>query len=721
MRKQQKSSTVFPQEFIDKLSSSGLDPEDAEALHLTYTEDAHSIDPSYDRRAACVFTYHEVDGSQIPHNTFNRVRYTTPPTGFAAQTKWQRYSQPPGTMIYAYLPPLVDWEAIASDPNQQIYITEGELKAACACKHELPTIGLGGVSSFTAKKRGVFSVPPLMDIEWRKRRVVVIFDTDDETGLKDTVRAAAEHLMEWLLRQGAVPSLCVLPYLGDKTGLDDYIVREGVAKLQVRVLSGNLLPHESSLELLRLLNKVEYVSPLNRFVLLDALKKDLPLLTSDHLDAMLGHRQIAFPRMKSIRVGNLSEIVVQPEPLPLSKAFLAWPGSTRSEGLLYRPGEPRTILLDGNRYTNMWLGWRAEYEVPPTRAVSSQVMGEWNWVLDNVFGDDPTVREFVEDWIYYPMKHPGAKLNTFLLVVSPEGGIGKSFVGHMLAKHIYGLTSPGAAHAWMLKEGDLASSFNPYLFATSFVVGDEIAAHDKKSAYERLKSDVSEETTTINLKNQPQIRIENCANFYLSTNDMVALNITTHDRRALVHIPRKAKKDVERYRALDTLFKQGIAGPVLLHYAREHYVQSKNFDPKSEAPRTSSREQLVLNTQNHLHTWMLDLYATCDRLTRKYATSEELKALYEEENPDAMGRYTVDSFGRAASNARMVRLFGGAQVSVTVGNSRLPRRYWALDGVDLAAGPDVREVFVEKYATVPFRRLADNVKKVIPIKGGRKF
>ena len=32
-----------------------------------------------------------------------------------------------------------------ADPTVTIIITEGEKKAACACKHGLPTIGLGGV------------------------------------------------------------------------------------------------------------------------------------------------------------------------------------------------------------------------------------------------------------------------------------------------------------------------------------------------------------------------------------------------------------------------------------------------------------------------------------------------------------------------------------------------------------------------------------------------
>src|SRR5208337_4011073 len=52
-----------------------------------------------------------------------------------------------------YLSPLVGWIKIFADIKTTIYITEGEKKAACACKNGIITIGLGGGDSFKYKPR----------------------------------------------------------------------------------------------------------------------------------------------------------------------------------------------------------------------------------------------------------------------------------------------------------------------------------------------------------------------------------------------------------------------------------------------------------------------------------------------------------------------------------------------------------------------------------------
>src|SRR5690606_12491893 len=87
---------------------------------------------------------------------FYRVRYLAKGNSVVdlATNKSQRYAQPPNTGVCAYFPRILDWEAIAKNAEDDIYITEGELKAACACAHDFACIGLGGVWSFRAAHDG---------------------------------------------------------------------------------------------------------------------------------------------------------------------------------------------------------------------------------------------------------------------------------------------------------------------------------------------------------------------------------------------------------------------------------------------------------------------------------------------------------------------------------------------------------------------------------------
>jgi putative DNA primase/helicase len=137
-----------------------------------------------------------------------------------------KYYQLEKTIPQIYLPRLVNWQKIAADPKQPIIITEGEKKAACACLHGLPCMGLGGVWTFGSKKWRYRVLPDFDKFVWDGREVEVCYDSD--LSANENVQRACEGLLAELRSRGARTFLRRLPATDGKTGLDDLLVAVGV-------------------------------------------------------------------------------------------------------------------------------------------------------------------------------------------------------------------------------------------------------------------------------------------------------------------------------------------------------------------------------------------------------------------------------------------------------------------------------------------------------------
>ena len=101
--------------------------------------------------------YRHLPGKPSPE--FFRFRYLEDPPrpSVAVRRKLpDRYVQPSLFPPRACFPRTFDWKSwqkeAKADPVE-LFITEGELKAACACKHGFPTVALGGVWNFPQQKR----------------------------------------------------------------------------------------------------------------------------------------------------------------------------------------------------------------------------------------------------------------------------------------------------------------------------------------------------------------------------------------------------------------------------------------------------------------------------------------------------------------------------------------------------------------------------------------
>jgi hypothetical protein len=142
----------------------------------------------------CRIPYFNLDGSERP---FHRDRLLDEfiPDG---QKKPQKYTQPRGASPEIYICPLlksISWSDVADNPEVDLWLVEGELKAAAMCKIGFPCVGIGGVRNWTKKGRGeLIDDFDLFNLE--KRIVRICFDSDyaDNSDVRSALYALAAKL-----------------------------------------------------------------------------------------------------------------------------------------------------------------------------------------------------------------------------------------------------------------------------------------------------------------------------------------------------------------------------------------------------------------------------------------------------------------------------------------------------------------------------------------------
>lgn len=91
-----------------------------------------------------------------------------------------RYTQPSAARPHVYFSPLFDWHDYFARKAEDrwLIITEGELKANCACKLGIPTLALGGVWNFRSAKEGLPIIPDLSELPLKETVVYIVYDSD---------------------------------------------------------------------------------------------------------------------------------------------------------------------------------------------------------------------------------------------------------------------------------------------------------------------------------------------------------------------------------------------------------------------------------------------------------------------------------------------------------------------------------------------------------------
>lgn len=640
-----------------KLATSGLAPEDFATLRLDVTAQANRLYQYFKPLPALVIPYYDPFRPTERLRgwpgwpPFYRIRYLADDTSFAAQTekKPRRYANPPDAGVCAYFPPgFVDWPTLLSDPTEPLIITEGELKAAKACREGYPTVGLGGVYNYRSSKLGLTFLAELEAITWVQRHVYLAFDSDFRTN--EMVCAALNDLAEELMKRGAVPHLTPLPDVvdGGKTGLDDFLVARPAEEL-ADLLHDRSTPLTLSRALWRLNDEVVYVRDPG-FVLVRASGQQLsPAAFKDHAFATLNHAEQVVHKDGSLGL----------RPASAAARWLTWQLRAEVDGITYRPGKPRLIEARGRREWNRWRGWGVE---PKAGDVTP-----FTQLLDHLFaGAEPAAREWFVRWCAFPLQYPGTKLFTTAVLWGRRHGTGKSLVGHTLGA-IYGENFKEIGQA------QLHSERNEWAIDKQFVLGDDVTGSDKRDDADRLKRMITQKTITVDPKYIPSYSIPDLINYLLTSNQPDLVFLEDDDRRNFIHEVMVGPLEEGFYVDYVLWLESGGAAAVFDYLLN---VDLGDFNPGAPALMTAAKRRMIQDVKSDLGGWVSRLQQDPDAVLRAgqmavpgdLFTNRQLLLLYD---PDGRTRTTANGLGRELRRAGVPLFAGGQLVQTPDGRDRV--------------------------------------------------
>lgn len=579
------------------LERSGLTLEHAKRLKLKVLSagETKKLGAEFYEAGALYIPYFDLGGRPT---SFYRVRYLEKLPGFAGQLeKPQRYAQPAKSLNEVYLPPLFDktWEEIAGDTSIEIFITEGEKKAAAACVRGLACVGLGGVDSWRASKRGLDMLPALKRVKWKNRPAVIVYDSDAATN--PNVVRAQRQLSRELTEHGALVRVASLPAAkdGSKQGLDDYLVEHGKAALAELLQRSPAFAEADALWELNA--EVVYVKDPGIVVVLE---------TRQRLDpgSFVAH---TYANRHYLALETNKDGVTVAKKKPLARRWMEWESRHEVERITYKPGAPH--IHEGE--INMWPGWGCE----PKRGD----VEPWRRLLDYVFEGASESRTWFERWAAYPLQNPGAKMYTAPVFWSRETGTGKTLLAYMLGA-IYG------KNFIEIKNKDLKGGFNSWAENRQLVYGDEITGGQARVDADWLKGLISQKSVRINPKFIPEYVVPDHMNYIFSSNHPDALFVEDQDRRYFVHEVVGRPLDRAFYETCDRWLWRREGGVVvglgpgpsaLFHHLLK--LDLKDFNARERAPMTAAKRNMITSGKSELGMWVHMLKEDPETLLRGVA------------------------------------------------------------------------------------------------------
>jgi len=613
----------------NKLAESGLTKKDQQALNIKFLTAKKTKELIDEEVVSMQILYHDIDGKVI--KDFWRLRRLEIKTKSTfVKKKARRYSQPSNTSPRFYMPPLpipfgnttTTWKEIATNTEIQLIFTEGELKAACACKFGFPTISIGGVYAFRSKKKKKPLIDDFYLFNWEQRVVSLIFDSDLATNID--VQKALQALARELTTLGALVYIGYLPdveELEGKTGLDDFLVACGPEELHEVLQEAE--PYTESLELWKLNEEVAYIKELGEVVELETGLRMKPNNFKEHAYSNRRYKLYAGDKLQEKST---------------AAEWLKWPHRHALKGITYAPNQDSVV---DNSLFNTWRSWGCE--------AKKGTMGPWHKLMRGIFGANTAERQWFERWLAYQVQNPGVKLTTAVLMWGVNQGTGKSFIGYIM-RNIFGrenFSEIGNSH--------LISDFNHWQIEKQFVMVDEVkdvSGHFKQIG-ERLKQLITQEEIFVNKKYLANYYIPDSVNYYLTSNSPNALPLEDKDRRYFIWEVQESLEEEWFIDVLDPWAKGD--GPSALRYYLEQINLGK-FTAKTKAPMTVAKNDMIYISKSHLGAWVNDLLhepdAILEHVESDLLTNQQLLTLFD---PDEKTKTTNNALGRELTKAGFVR------------------------------------------------------------------
>lgn len=560
---------------LDALASSGIAFPDEAAANAAgffeFTAD-HAVQYGFKTFGhGLLIKYPDLSGAMQPR--FARVRYTTPLTPIKAKRPI-RYLQPKDSLPQLYFPNCgpKTWLEIAADPAITICITEGEKKAyASQSLLGIPTIGLGGVTSFAMRKLDAQPLLPEFEvINMRGRKIYIAYDSDIIENVN--VERAELVLAEALSDLGASVYFVRLPPApdGKKQGLDDCIVNMG-ADITGMYFS-DAEPYTNAKALTEFGKKCYYIRKLGAY---------LDLTTQDIVDykraASSYYANIMYLRKSLNKKG---EPVV--ERANLFSDYNKWPARNELADVVNEPGKPR--ITEDNEY-NLW----ADTAVAPEEGPIAEYLDFCTYF----FQDDPIMEKYWHDWVAVMVQEPGVKMQTAWLLVSNQTGTGKTLMARLVGRMFGAAFIEG--HAELITD-----ERNDWVPGKQLALIDDLNDYVGRKDGARIRSLITRGSAHINQKYQQPYDVVDHVNFIITTNEDVSVKIENTDRRFFIARAPEVRTNDEVYAVMHAFLKSD-ARMANLRCFYQNYSVSESFHHATRPPEDTKAliEAKQLSASDH--------------------------------------------------------------------------------------------------------------------------
>lgn len=192
------------------------------------------------------------------------------------------------------------------------------------------------------------------------------------------------------------------------------------------------------------------------------------------------------------------------------------------------------------------------------------------------------ITSWVMAWLAYPLQHPGAKMQT-ALVLSGKEGTGKNlFFGAV--RSIYG------PHGGLITQRQLENQFNLWLSAKLFLIANEVVTRQEmRHNVGFLKSLITEDEIWINRKQKDERFEANHCNLVFLSNEQQPMQVGMDDRRYMV-IRTPAPRELAFYSAVAA---EAAAGGIAALYRHLLDLDLGDFNEHTKPIDTPAKRELI--------------------------------------------------------------------------------------------------------------------------------
>ena len=249
--------------------------------------------------------------------------------------------------------------------------------------------------------------------------------------------------------------------------------------------------------------------------------------------------------------------------------------------------EARNLVFDPTQtadpvsHVNIFLGWPLQAKhnaelIKPILALLASLCDAEDKTAECV--------EWILRWLAYPLQHPGAKMQTALLMFGEKQGTGKSLFFQDVMLPVYG------DYGTVASQHQLDSTFTAWRSRKLFVLFEEVLSRDDKYSHNgTLKYMITGKSMSINQKNLPERDERNHMNSVFLSNEPQPIPIELEDRRFMV-IEARRKQDPAFYAAV----QQSIAlGGIEAFYDFLLTLPLDDFNEHTKPPMTLAKERVI--------------------------------------------------------------------------------------------------------------------------------